>query len=309
MSIGFIGLGKMGRYMAERLVDHGMSVVAYNRNPETTESFISALGKRRHKGQISTSYSVADLLGQLSRPRVVFMMVTAGPAVDGLIETALAGGLMEGDTLIDGGNSFYKDTTRRASFLKTKGIHYIDCGTSGGLEGGRRGACLMIGGDRHVVRSLSRLWDALAAPDSWAYMGPPGAGHFVKMIHNGIEYAFAEAIGEGLEIAREGPYDLDLAKVAAIWNKGSVIRGRLIELAARAIDRDPHLSSYKGVIGGDETGKWAVETAKDLGVLVPVIEESLKMREKSKRTQRFSGKVVSALRFEYGGHREENPPK
>jgi 6-phosphogluconate dehydrogenase len=307
MTIGFIGLGRMGQNLVHRMLEQGINVVVFNRTHQTTEQFVKSTPPRKFKGKLKPSYSVADMIGQLARPRVLFLMVSHGEAVDETIESALVSGLESGDIIIDGGNSYYKDSARRFSKLKTNSIHFIDCGTSGGLEGARHGACLMIGGEQETVKSLRTVWNAIAVPKGWAYIGPAGSGHFVKMIHNGIEYGFDQALGEGFEILRESPYELDLAQIARVWSEGSVIRSWLTELAARALEKDPDLSDYYGIIGGGETGRWSLDTAEELGVSVPVIKSSYRMRGKSKHTQSFSGKVVSALRFEYGGHEEIKP--
>lgn len=280
--LGFIGLGRMGLNMVLRLKEKGIDVVAYNRTP-VPEASVSR---------------VDELVSKLSTPRVLFLMVSA-QAVDEVIASLK---LTPGDTVIDGGNCFYKDTIRRSNELNTKSIHYIDCGTSGGLEGARTGACLMLGGEEDVVQDLTWLWNALG---TWEYFGPAGAGHFVKMVHNGVEYGMNQAIGEGFEILSKGPYALDYAKVAHNWNHGSVVRGWLVELLANAFDRDPKLAGFEGKVGGGQTGKWTVDSAKELGVEATVIEDALRAREKSQTKPTFAGKVVSALRAGYGGHKEQ----
>lgn len=231
-------------------------------------------------------------------------MVSAGAAVDEVLDQLIASGLQKGDIVIDGGNSFYKDSVRRYDKLSKSGIHYVDCGTSGGLDGARVGACLMLGGDESVIGSFRWLWDALAAKDGWLQVGSSGAGHFVKMIHNAVEYGMDQAIGEGFALLSKGPYNLDLRSVAKNWNNGSIIRGYLLELLAQALSEDPHLDTFTGKVGGGETGTWAVATAKELGIEVAVLEKALEARKKSKEAPTFATKVVSALRREYGGHEE-----
>ena len=193
---------------------------------------------------------------------------------------------------------------RRALALKEKGIFYIDCGTSGGLLGARNGACLMLGGKKAVVDSLSWLWEKIAVKDGWAYLGPSGAGHFVKMVHNGIEYGFDQALGEGIELLSKSPFPLDLPSVVKLWNHGSVIRSWLVELLAQELTTDSRLDSYIGVVGGGTTGEWTVAEGKALGVSIPVIEASLIQRKKSKDHPTMASKTVSSLRHAYGGHKE-----
>lgn len=319
--LGFIGLGKMGKNMVLNLLEHGVNVVGYNRTKEVTEEFNNS---KNTIGHFTPSFELHDLAKHLTPPRIVWLMVPNGAPVDDVISQLISAGLAAGDTIIDGGNCFYKDTVRRAKDLETKGIHYIDCGTSGGLEGARHGACLMLGGEEDIVQDLTWLWDTLSgqgdalsaqaglqdlalqdhALRSWTYFGPAGAGHFVKMVHNGVEYGMNQALGEGFEILSKGPYSMDFARVAHNWSHGSVIRGWLVELLAKAFDKDPKLDTFEGKVGGGETGKWTVDTAKELGVDATVLEDALKAREKSQTKPTFAGKVVSALRAGYGGHAE-----
>ncbi len=290
--IGFIGLGKMGKNMVLHLLEQGVEVVAYNRTPLPDTPFPTVL-------------TIKELVAQLPTPRVIWLMVPNGMPVDEMIDQLIAGGLSKGDTIIDGGNCYYKDSIRRAKTLIEKGINFIDCGTSGGLEGARNGACLMIGGDEKVVKNLSWLWTSASqgsALRGWEYFGPSGAGHFVKMVHNGVEYGMNQAIGEGFEILSKGPYTLNNAKIAQNWTRGSVVRGWLMELLAKAMEKDPKLDTFEGKIGGGQTGGWAVEAAHEFGVDAIVLEDALKAREKSQTKPTFAGKVVSALRAGYGGH-------
>lgn len=296
--IGFVGLGKMGKNMVLHLLESGIDVVAYNRTREKTDEL------KQESSHVQTAYTLEELVKKLVAPRVIWLMVPNGKPVDEVLQQLISSGIEKDDIVIDGGNCFYKDTVRRYKDLFAKGIHYIDCGTSGGLSGARNGACLMIGGEEPVVKSLEWLWNAAAVKDGWAHFGPSGAGHFVKMVHNGVEYGMNEAIGEGFEILADGPYQLDYAKIAHTWTHGSVVRSWLVELLAKAFDADPKLDSFSGKVGGGETGKWTLEQAYEEGVEAKVIEESIRAREKSVTNPTFAGKVVSALRAGYGGHAE-----
>lgn len=288
-------------------------------------------------GKLIPTYTIGDLINKLSSPRVIWLMVPHGVPVDEMIaqlvgdypkvsrEIHLRGGLdrtplvklTSGDVIIDGGNSFYKDSIRRFELLKKKGIHYLDIGTSGGLEGARNGACLMVGGDRTIYNEVRPRLEAMAKPKgNVTYFGPAGAGHFVKMVHNGVEYGMLQAIGEGFEMLEKGmpvtkPFarvplaktvKLDFHKVAFNWTHGSVVRGWLMDLLERALKTDPKLENIEGVVGGGSTGEWAVATAKELKVEIPVIKGSLKARKKSYEKPTFSGKVVATLRNQFGGH-------
>nr|PZN39480.1 MAG: decarboxylating 6-phosphogluconate dehydrogenase [Bacillota bacterium] len=290
---GVIGLGRMGRGVAQHLLRVGHRAVVYDVNPAHVQPLVEA--------GATGGGSLPELAAALPRPRVVWMMVPAGEPVDRVI-AELSPHLEPGDVLIDGGNSFYRDSVRRAEALRGRGIHYLDCGTSGGVEGARHGFCLMVGGDPEAFRLAEPLFAAIAQPGGYAHVGPSGAGHFVKMVHNAIEYGMLEAIGEGFELLAQGPYPIDLARVADLWNHGSVIRGWLMELTARALARDPRLESIAGVIGGGSTGSWAIEEAWKAGVPMPAIAMSYAMRLRSRQQDTFAGKVVAALRHEFGGH-------
>lgn len=297
-TVGFVGLGRMGRNMVLRLGEQGVGVVAFNRTTDKT------LELAREASHVTAAVTPKELVSHLSPPRIVWMMVPNGQPIDEVIAALLEGGLTSGDYLIDGGNTYYKDSVRRHKELSAKGIHYIDCGTSGGLEGARTGACLMLGGEKSDIDALFWLWEALATKGGWAHFGPAGAGHFVKMVHNGVEYGMNQALGEGFEILSKGPYELDYAKVARTWNHGSVVRSWLVELLGAAFEKDPKLDSYTGKVGGGETGKWTMEAAHEFNVDAAVIAASAEARIKSVKNPTFSGKVVSALRAGYGGHTE-----
>ncbi len=301
--------------MVLRLLEQGVDVVVYNRTQQKLDELSSEIQnstlrlrsgqelKIKNSGKLYKSFELKELVNQLETPRVIWLMVEHGKPVDDVLDKLVAAGVTRGDVIIDGGNSFFKDSVRRYKELKEKGIHYLDIGTSGGLLGAREGACLMIGGDKEIYERLTPLFHSLAGKKGGvAYFGPSGAGHFVKMVHNGVEYGMLQAIGEGFEILEKGPYKLNFHQVAENWNKGSVVRGWLMELLARALKSDPRLDTIEGVIGGGSTGEWMVETAKELNVETPVIKESLRARKKSLAKPTFSGKVVAALRNQFGGH-------
>ncbi|HEY8348070.1 MAG TPA: decarboxylating 6-phosphogluconate dehydrogenase [Symbiobacteriaceae bacterium] len=290
---GVIGLGRMGGALVRNLIRAGHRAVVYDVNPESVQELVKA-------GATGAS-SLAELAAALGRPRVIWMMVPAGDPVDQVI-AELTPHLEPGDVLIDGGNSFFRDSIRRAEALRARGIRFLDCGTSGGIEGALQGLCLMVGGDPEAYRLAEPLFAAIAQPGGYGYVGPSGAGHFVKMVHNAIEYGMLEAIGEGFELLAKGPYSLDLAQVARLWTNGSVIRGWLMELTARVLARDPKLEGIAGVIGGGDTGSWAIEEAWKAGVPLPAIAMSYAMRLRSRQAETFAGMVVAALRHEFGGH-------
>ena len=294
MKIGFIGLGRMGFNIVLNLKDHKMDVVAYNRSPEP----VSEIKKKK----VEVAYSVKELMGKLPKQKIIWVMVTAGKPVDLVIEEILPY-LNKNDIVIDGGNSFYKDSVRRYGYLKSKGINFLDIGTSGGLSGARYGACLTIGGDKNIFRKVEKICKAVSATDGYAYVGPSGAGHFVKMVHNGIEYALLQSYGEGFELLMNGPYkNLDFEKISKTWKNGSIIRSYLVGLAEQAFKKDSKLNKIEGVVGGGETGQWAAKTANEFNIDAGTINLALEERKKSKSNPRFAGKVVAALRNEFGGH-------
>jgi 6-phosphogluconate dehydrogenase len=292
LRIGYVGLGRMGLRMIGRIMKEH-DVVAFDIDPESVAK-AARLGAE-------PADSLKGLAGKLRPPRVVWVMVPAGDPVDAVIN-GLEPHLWEGDTLIDGGNSFFKDSVRRAERLGLRGIHFLDVGTSGGLEGAERGASLTVGGSGEAYAAAEPLLKAVAGPGALLHCGPSGAGHYVKMVHNGVEYAMLQALGEGFEMLESGPYDLDLEAVAEVWNNGCVIRSWMLELAARALSADPRLEGISGEVGGGETGRWMVETAMELGVPTPATALSLIMRLRSRQEDTFAGKVVAAVRREFGGH-------
>jgi len=245
--------------------------------------------------------SLEELAGMIPTPRVVWIMVPAGAPVESVIDS-LEPTLENGDTLIDGGNSHYKDSVRRAERLQAKGVSLLDVGTSGGLEGAEKGANLTIGGPEEAYRAVIPLLESVARPDGYLHCGPSGAGHYVKMVHNGIEYAMLQALGEGFEMLRSAPYDLDMIAIARDWNNGCVIRSWMLELLGDALEGDPSLDTLTGEVGGGETGRWMVETAMELGVPTPSIALSLLMRFRSRQDDTFAGRIVAAVRREFGGH-------
>jgi 6-phosphogluconate dehydrogenase len=294
MKIGFVGLGKMGGNMVERLLNGGHEIVAFDPVKE-------ALKEAENKGAVPAN-SLQELVDKLDAPRAIWIMVPSGDPTEETI-TALSSLLAEGDVLIDGGNSFYKDSTRRAAALKAKGVSFLDAGTSGGIWGLKLGYCLMIGGEASVFEQLEPVFKTLAPEDGYAYVGASGAGHFVKMVHNGIEYALLQGYAEGFEIlnARRA-FKLDLKKIAHLWNQGSVIRSWLLELAEDAFTKDPKLESIRGYVQDSGEGRWTVAEAIENDVPAPLITLSLLERLRSRQGESFSAKVIAALRDEFGGH-------
>jgi 6-phosphogluconate dehydrogenase len=297
MQLAIIGLGKMGYNLALNLRNHGHAVVAYDRSAELT-------GKIATEQGIQAVESIEAAYAALSGRRVFWLMVPSGQIVEDVIQT-LTTLLQPGDIIIDGGNSNFNDSVRRYNLLKAKGIDFLDCGTSGGTSGALHGACTMIGGEKDVYEFCKPVFDDISLPGGTLYVGAPGAGHFTKMVHNGIEYGMMQAIAEGFEVLEKSSYDVDFQKVAELWNHGSVVRSWLMELTANAFAKDPHLDSIRGVMHSSGEGKWTLETALDLGVPTPVIALSLIMRYRSLQDDSFAGKVVAAQRNEFGGHAVE----
>jgi 6-phosphogluconate dehydrogenase len=293
MDVGMIGLGRMGSNMVRRLQQHGHRVVVHNRSPEPIDELAS-------EGAVP-AYTLEELVDQLEAPRVVWMMVPAGQPVDDQI-AALKPLLEPGDILIDGGNSKFSDTIARAEKLKADSLHLIDAGTSGGIWGLEVGYCLMVGGDNEAVSHVEPAFKSLAPEGGYLHVGPSGAGHYVKMIHNGIEYGMMAAYAEGFEILHESRYDLDLHAISNLWNNGSVVRSWLLELAALAFEEDPDLDKLRGYVGDSGEGRWTVMESIDLDVAAPVIYMSLASRFLSRKEDTFGNKVLAALRQQFGGH-------
>jgi 6-phosphogluconate dehydrogenase len=293
MRIGFIGLGRMGANMVRRALRDGHEIVAYNRTPERTRE-IATEGAE-------AAFSIAELVAALPAPRAVWIMVPAGDATEAQIDELLEH-LEPGDTVVDGGNSNFHDDVRRHARLAEQGIRYVDAGVSGGIWGLRIGYCMMVGGDREAVEPLEPIFRSLAPEDGYLHVGGPGAGHYVKMVHNGIEYGLMQAYAEGFEIMHASDYDLDLAGIAGLWNHGSVVRSWLLELAERALGPDKHLSHLKGWVADSGEGRWTVQEAIDRDVPAPVITLALLTRFRSRQDDSYGAKMLAALRNEFGGH-------
>jgi 6-phosphogluconate dehydrogenase len=296
MDLGIIGMGRMGAPMAERLTRGGHRVTGYMRSAEGRAQLV--------KKGIEQATSLANLVAALKPSRVVWLMVPSGDTVDATIMELLPQ-LARGDVIIDGGNSNYKDSQRRAHALADKGIDYVDCGTSGGVWGLKEGYSMMVGGDAKVVERLRPIFETLApaADRGWGHVGPSGAGHFTKMIHNGIEYGLMQAYGEGLSIMQhKQEFALDLHQVAEIWRYGSVVRSWLLDLAAAALADNPKLEGIAPYVADSGEGRWTVSEAIDLNVAAPVITLSLLQRLRSRDAESFSDKLLSALRNQFGGH-------
>jgi len=294
MKLAMIGLGKMGYNLVQNLADHGHDVVAYDVNPEPAQKLAAEYGT------VTGAASLEELVQKLDAPRIVWVMVPH-QIVDDVLAT-LGGLLSAGDVVIEGGNSHYKLSIERADRLRPQGIHYFDVGTSGGMEGARHGACYMIGGDKEMFEKIEPIFRDTAVEKGYLYAGANGAGHFLKMVHNGIEYGMMQAVAEGFEVLDKSPFDFDYEKVAGVWANGSVIRGWLMDLTERAFSKDAKLEGIKGVMHSSGEGKWTVETALELQASAPVIAMSLFMRYRSLDQDTFHGKVVAALRNEFGGH-------
>lgn len=295
MQIGMIGLGKMGLNLVKNLIDNGNDVVAFDLNPDSIKDAVAA--------GATGATSNADLVAKLDAPRVVWIMVPAGKPTDSTVEE-LVGLLSEGDYLIDGGNSYYKDSIRHSEIAKAQGINFFDCGTSGGQNGARHDGNFMIGGPSEEKFDYIRpIYEGIAEKDGYLYTGKPGSGHFLKMVHNGIEYGMMGAIGEGFDVLQNSQYDYDNEAVAKVWVHGSVVRGWLMELAQEAFAKDNNLSKIAGSIHSSGEGKWTVQQALEEDVSLPVITASLYQRwDSMNEDDAFAGKVISALRNGFGGH-------
>jgi 6-phosphogluconate dehydrogenase len=321
MQIALIGLGRMGGNMARRLLDGGHDVVVWDRDPKAVDAIAGAGG--------TGASSLDDLVKALAPPRAVWIMVPAGEPTEATV-SALAERLSPGDTIIDGGNSYFKDDVRRAQALRARTIHYVDVGTSGGVWGAERGYCLMIGGDAAVVSRLTPIFRTLApgagaiapsaelaasstAAEGFLHCGPAGAGHFVKMIHNGIEYGLMQAYAEGFDIMRHAAseslppdhrFDLKLGEIAELWRRGSVVSSWLLDLAAIALNQDPRLEQFAGTVADSGEGRWTVAAAIEENVPADVLTTALYVRFRSRQDHTFAEKLLSALRAQFGGHVE-----
>jgi 6-phosphogluconate dehydrogenase len=293
MQLGLIGLGRMGSGMTLRLLQGGHQVMVYDRVPEAGAALAG-------KGA-TVSGSLEDLGQKLKAPRILWLMIPAGPPVDDAIQH-LSGTLSPGDVIIDGGNSNYKDSIRRAETLRSQQLEFLDAGVSGGIWGLKVGFNLMVGGNQAVFKQVEPIFQTLAPAEGYAYVGPSGAGHYAKMVHNGIEYSMLQSYAEGFEILKAAPFGFDLLQLARLWNHGSVIRSWLLELAQAAFERDPQLSRIRGYVDDSGEGRWTLQDAIDHAVPAPALALSLFMRFRSRQDDSFSDKVIAALRNEFGGH-------
>lgn len=296
MQIGLIGLGKMGYNLALNLHRNKHQVVAFDVTTSLTQQIANE--------GVMPAFSLEELAEKMQGRRVIWLMIPAGKVVDEVIEQ-LKPLLNSDDIVIDGGNSNFKDSVRRYEYLKAFKINFLDCGTSGGLSGALNGACTMVGGDKAVFEHCEQIFKDISVENGYLYTGEAGSGHFTKMVHNGIEYGMMQSIAEGFEVLNKSSYNFDYEAVAHLWNHGSVVRGWLMELSKNAFSKDAKLDEIKGVMHSSGEGRWTLETALDLGVPTPVIALSLLMRYRSQEEDTFAGKVVAALRNEFGGHKVE----
>ncbi|WP_264737854.1 phosphogluconate dehydrogenase (NAD(+)-dependent, decarboxylating) [Cytobacillus firmus] len=295
MKVGLVGLGKMGLNLGQNLIDNHHEVVAFDVNPSAVEEM------QKYGAKGAASYK--ELIESLEHPRIVWIMVPHS-VVDSVLDE-IKPFLSEEDIVIEAGNSHYKESIRRYDQFRELGVRFMDAGTSGGMEGARNGACYMIGGDPEAWEVVEPIFKDTAVENGFLYAGKAGSGHFLKMVHNGIEYAMMAAIGEGFDVLEKSQFDYDYEKVARVWNNGSVIRSWLMELTENAFSKYPHLDEIKGIMHSSGEGKWTVEEALDLQTATPVIAMSLLMRYRSLENDTFTGKVVAALRNEFGGHAVE----
>lgn len=293
MEIAVIGLGKMGLNIATNLKEHAYDVKGFDLSQDAKQNAENA--------GVKTFDSLENVIASFTGKKVIWSMLPAGAVTESVLNELLPM-LGKDDIVIEGGNSNYKDSMRRAEQFAEKGIYYFDCGTSGGISGARGGACTMIGGDPDVFKEVESVFRDISVENGYLYTGKSGSGHFLKMVHNGIEYGMMQAIGEGFQIVHESEFGYDLPEVARVWNNGSVIRSWLMELAEAQFKNSPNLEDYRGVVAASGEAKWTIETALDMGIAVPTIALSLFMRNLSQEDDSFSAKVVSALRNGFGGH-------
>ena len=296
MKLGFVGLGKMGGNMVRRLLADGHEVVAWARGAEAIQEAVSY-------GAVGAT-SLQDIVPRLSLPRVVWLMIPAGDPVESSIAT-LQPLLAAGDVIVDGGNSRFSDSARRAAELAKSGIGFLDAGTSGGIWGRVNGYCLMVGGAPEHFRTVEPAFRTLGPPDGYAHVGAPGAGHFVKMVHNAVEYAMLQGYGEGFEMLQASEYDLDLLKISRLWTHASVVRSWLLDLLVLALEKDPQLAAIKGYVQDSGEGRWTLHEAIERAVPMPALAAALFSRFTSRQTESFSAKVIAALRNQFGGHAVE----
>lgn len=294
MRVGIVGLGRMGLNMALNLMEKNVDVLGYDASKVVLEEARNL--------NVKVHDSLDGLIESLGDEKVVMLSTPAGKITNDLVKI-LIDKLQPGDIIIDSGNSYYKDSIKNYELARERQIEFLDCGTSGGIEGARCGACLMVGGNKETFEKVEVIFKKLACENGYLYTGAPGSGHFLKMVHNGIEYGMMQAIGEGFEILHESQFDYDLEKVASVWNHGSVIRSWLMELVEKTFKEDPTLENVKGIIEASGEGKWTVQEALDLNVSIPVIANSLFVRSASQKENCFSNRVVAMMRYQFGGHR------
>ena len=296
MKIGLIGLGKMGFNLALNAMENNHQIIAYDKIRDKIKNIA--------KEGANPAYSIKELVDNLPEKKIIWIMVTAGKPVDEIILN-ISPYLKKEDIIIDGGNSYFEDSIRRYNELKKKGINFFDCGTSGGISGARHGACMMIGGDKGIFKEIESLFRCMSVKEGYGYMGEAGAGHFIKMVHNGIEYGMMGAIGEGLEVIEKNKekFNLDIKGVANVYAHGSIIEGKLVNWLLKAINDKEYFKSILGTVPQGETEK-EMEKLSDMSNM-PILEEAIEMRKKTRKEPRFSGKIVSALRNRFGGHKVE----
>lgn len=307
MQIAVLGLGKMGRNIAEKFMEEGHQVVAWNRSREVLDQMRQEKTDFVVSGKLVLAHSLEDLRDSMQKPRIMWTMLPSGDPTENTLNQLLDGVAEQGDIVIDGGNSNYKDTETRSKTFETKGIKYLGIGVSGGLYGLKNGYPLMVGGNQSAYEYIKPLLDSLAKPNgSHTYFGAGGAGHFVKMVHNGVEYGMMQAIAEGFGVMAKSDYKLNLISVGNNWQKGSIVSSFLVYMAISALSKDPHLDQFDGFIDAKGEGKWTLETAKEMHVPTPVLEQAIEFRNKSQYDQgvqeTFVAKMVAALRHEFGGH-------
>lgn len=293
MELAIIGLGKMGAFMAERLLNEGHKIIAYNRSPDK----IKAIEQKGAEG----AYSLEEVVKKLRSPRIIWLMVPSGDTVQNTIDSLIPL-VSKGDIIIDGGNSYYKDSVKRYNQLKAKEINYLDAGTSGGIWGLKNGYCVMVGGDKNIFDQCEPVFKSLAPVNGYKHIGESGSGHYVKMIHNGIEYGMMQAFAEGFELMHASEYNIDLQGVASLWGKGSVVRSWLLELLDDALKEDKDLKSIKDFVEDSGEGRWTVLDGIEKSIPLPVITDALFTRFRSRQEESYGAKILAALRNEFGGH-------
>lgn len=293
MKLGFVGLGRMGGNMVRRLLADGHEIVAWARSAESVAEAVS-------QGATGGT-SLEDVVANLSPPRAIWLMIPAGDPVEKSV-TTLKPLLSRGDVIVDGGNSRFSDSARRAAELEAEGIGFLDAGTSGGIWGLEYGYCLMVGGRSDYFRMVEPVFRTLAPPEGYAHVGPPGAGHFTKMVHNAVEYAMLQGYGEGFELLQASGYDLDLLQIARLWTHASVVRSWLLDLLVRALEKDPKLATVRGFVEDSGEGRWTLHEAIERAVPMPALADALFARFTSRQPESFSAKVIAALRAQFGGH-------